>query len=318
MTESISVHTRARGWLAALLAVALAVVGVVAGTAPAAHADSGSATASTLDWDFKSDWLGYVNAFGGSATPGDGASSSAGHSYWPAGVATYDPDATSGSVAFGGSFEYAVPAHGIDITIAGPSLEFESDGSAQLSWSPNGGAPVVAATGGAGSVVVGAPTSGDGSDTVTVTATGLVFTTDGAAAFSPGYTGGIDIVDPLTFTLSYAAAAPTGPVATTTTIASIDPADSAVEGTSVTVTAAVSPSDASGTVELHDGSASLGTEPSGTPFALTTLGVGTHSLWASFTPDDADAYQPSSSESSPSSYTITDSPLADVTVAAPS
>ena len=96
------------------------------------------------------------------------------------------------------------------------------------------------------------------------------------------------------------------PTSTTTTL-SVSPSSTAAQGATVTLTATVSPS-AAGTVTFKDGLTTIGSGTiSGSTTSMTTssLSVGAHSLTATFTPTDTNAF--SGSSSSATSYTITSS-----------
>jgi Bacterial Ig-like domain (group 3) len=151
---------------------------------------------------------------------------------------------------------------------------------------------------------VGTPTTvAEGVATLTTTSLSAashslkaVFTSADAAAFFSSSS------DPL----SYQVSAPTNePLATSVTLTPA-PVSPAVEGTSVTLSASVDPAAAGGTVQFSDGPANLGTPVSVVAgvASLTTaaLTAGAHSLAATFTPADAAAYAPSTSD--PVSYTV--------------
>jgi hypothetical protein len=96
-----------------------------------------------------------------------------------------------------------------------------------------------------------------------------------------------------------------GPKATSVTL-SATPSGSAFQGTTVTLTATLTPSTAVGTVEYLNGATSLGSAPvaGGTAHLhTTTLPVGTLTLTAAFTPTTATAFDPSTS--APLSYKVT-------------
>ncbi|GAA3256664.1 Ig-like domain-containing protein [Dactylosporangium siamense] len=95
-----------------------------------------------------------------------------------------------------------------------------------------------------------------------------------------------------------------GPAATSVSLTA-SPAGSAAVGAPVNLTATVTPSTAAGEIEFFDGATSLGTEAvtaGSASFATNTLTVGTHSVRAVFTPDDAEAYNGSTGTIS---YSIT-------------
>ncbi|MFF3874786.1 Ig-like domain-containing protein [Streptomyces sp. NPDC001978] len=106
-------------------------------------------------------------------------------------------------------------------------------------------------------------------------------------------------------------------VTATTTKLTASPVTPVVQGTSVKLTAAVTPATATGTVRFLDGTTQLGspvTVSAGTAtLSTSSLAVGTHSLKAEFTPADPAVYGPS--VSGPLSYTVKIKPPAVVTAA---
>jgi hypothetical protein len=106
------------------------------------------------------------------------------------------------------------------------------------------------------------------------------------------------------------------PVATaTTTTLTTSPPSPQIAGTSVTLTATISPTAAAGTVQFEDGTTAIGspvTVSGGTAsISTSTLGVGSHSLHAVFSPTSS-AYAGSTGDAS---YTITSAPAAGTTTA---
>ena len=91
----------------------------------------------------------------------------------------------------------------------------------------------------------------------------------------------------------------TAPATATTTALTVSPATPVVQGTPVTLTAAVAPAGAAGSVQFLDGTKALGSPvpvTAGTAKLTTsTLAVGTHPLAARFTPSDTAAFAPSTS-----------------------
>jgi Bacterial Ig-like domain (group 3) len=88
------------------------------------------------------------------------------------------------------------------------------------------------------------------------------------------------------------------PAATTATTLATAPVSPVTKGTSVTLTASLTPAGAVGSVEFLDGATVLGSHAvtSGTAtLTVTTLAVGSHSLSATFVPTDATAYKGSTS-----------------------
>ncbi|MGH3815033.1 MAG: Ig-like domain-containing protein [Pseudonocardiaceae bacterium] len=104
-----------------------------------------------------------------------------------------------------------------------------------------------------------------------------------------------------------AAATTNNNAAATSTTMTTSPASQVAQGTPVTLTAAIAPATAAGTVQFKDGATNLG-DPvavsNGTASASTsTLAVGSHSLTAVFTPSDPAAANPSTSPAVPLTVT---------------
>ncbi len=98
---------------------------------------------------------------------------------------------------------------------------------------------------------------------------------------------------------------PAGAAATTTAL-SVTPGGSAAAGTDVTITATTTPAGAAGSVTFSSDGAVIGTQAvSGGSASITvdSLAEGDHSLTASFTPADTNAYAGSVSEALP--FTVT-------------
>ncbi|CAN5338218.1 hypothetical protein BH11ACT5_BH11ACT5_08460 [soil metagenome] len=131
----------------------------------------------------------------------------------------------------------------------------------------------------------------------------------GSAPSIPGWSyastvSGVSGRTPLAFTFDLGIAPP--PPAVTTTLAlRAAPTTDVVQGTTVTLTATVSPA-AAGTVEFRNGSTSLGTSAvtaGAATLALPGLAVGSYSAKAYFTPADASAFTASQSAVLPLSVT---------------
>ncbi|WP_405592127.1 Ig-like domain-containing protein [Streptomyces sp. NBC_01092] len=125
-----------------------------------------------------------------------------------------------------------------------------------------------------------------------------------------------DFTAPIWFT-SNTAYQNTAPVTATTTKLAASPVSPVVQGTSVKLTATVSPAAATGTVRFLDGTTQIGSTVtvSGGVATKTTssLTVGTHALKAQFTPADPAVYGGSTSASL--SYTVKIKPPAIVSAA---
>ncbi|WP_431279094.1 HtaA domain-containing protein [Leifsonia poae] len=147
------------------------------------------------------------------------------------------------------------------------------------------------------------PMNPDGTFSVSITvpaSTGASYALYTSKAHGQGFS---DPSQNTTTALSYAAPEPPAPAATTTTLAA-SPA-TAEEGTSVTLTATVSPN-AAGTVVFTDGATTLGSAAVSNRTAVlstSTLSVGAHPVIATFTPDDTVAFD--GSASSATTVTIT-------------
>ena len=170
-------------------------------------------------------------------------------------------------------------------TTATGSVQF-MDGATAL------GSPVVTAAGKA-SLPTSALTVGSHSLTA-------VFTPDTAA-----FTGSTSSVVTLVVT---------APAVTTTTSLDVSPPSPQVHGTSLTLTATVTPADAVGSVQFLDGTTVLGSAAvSGGTASITnaTLATGSHSLTAKFVPTDATAFTTSTSSAVP--FTVTTAPATPTT-----
>lgn len=97
-----------------------------------------------------------------------------------------------------------------------------------------------------------------------------------------------------------------GATATTTTLSASSATTPAVQGSTVTLTATVSPSEAAGTVQFRDGGNNIGDAVAVTngtaTTTTTTLPVGTRQLTAVFTPTNATLF--SSSTSQPETFVV--------------
>ncbi|MFB9644621.1 HtaA domain-containing protein [Microbacterium terregens] len=289
--------------LATVLTGALIATAALVGVAAPAQAAGADAAASALSWGFKSSWRSYVANFGGTATASGGAMSNDSGYTWSPAAASFDPGAAEGSVQFGGSVQFAVPSHGIDIAVTDPRVDF-AGGAGSVYWSAgSGGAVVLGAT--ISSVSVSTPTTGAES-TVTLTGSGVAFTADGAAAFGGSYAAG-DAMDDLGFSLTYDApvAAPTG----TSTSLSVAPAGASVAGAEILLTATVAPA-AAGSVTFFDSGSPLGAPvvvTAGTAtFAVHPATAAAHGFSATFAPTDAAAFTGSASATVP--HTVTAEP----------
>ena len=303
MNTAIRPVSRLRASVAALTALLLAFAGLSLSGLPASAAPSpATTTSSSLSWGFKLSWRGYIGLGGGVATASGGASkvdATPNSSYsWTAGEATFDAAKASGSAQFAGTVRFENTAHGIDLSVSNPRVDF-ADGAGSISWTgPTGDVVGATLTG----VTASTPVVDGSTSSVTITSTAAAFTDAGGTPFTYGAGTAIDNVS---FTLTYPTAAPAA--STTTTLAA--PA-TAVVGTSASLTATVAPSTAAGTVEFFDGTTSLGTSPvaSGTStMPATFAAAGAHQITAKFTPTDATAFVTSTSTAA--TVTVSSAPV---------
>lgn len=288
--------------MAAVLVAGLAVVGA----ALPAQAATGDVSAATLDWGVKSSWQSYVSTFGGTATASDGASTSPAYHWSSAGIGSFDEATSAVSVSFGGAISWAVPSHGVAITLSNPSLELSGDGSGTLAFD------YVNSAGASGQTIV-----------ATLSTAGAAVSTAGGVASFSGVSatmaqGGVDIfqsypvgtaLEKVSFSLPFEEAPVVVASPTTTTLAA-SPAGTSVEGGSVSLTATVTPS-AEGSVQFLDGGAAIGSpvvvSGGSASTSAASLAVGAHSLTAEFVPTDPTAFV--GSTSAPLPHTVTAAPV---------
>jgi hypothetical protein len=152
-----------------------------------------------------------------------------------------------------------------------------------------------------GATAVGSPTSVDASANVTIS---TAFSTAGSHSITAQFTGSAGFGDststPLVYTVNTAPATPT------TTSLSISPA-TATTVDAVTLTAAVGPTGATGTVQFADGGANIGSpvtvSGAGTATLSQTFAAGAHSFTAAYTPANPAVFNASASTSQ--AYTVT-------------
>lgn len=262
---------------------------------------------TTLTWGIKQSFVSYITgpiAHGSITTSGN--ATGAYPFSWSSGSSTLNADATAGSASFTGTVAFTGHGGLLDLTLSNPRIELTGATTGTLyadvvSKSLSSGQPESFPGVAFASLVLPAATISDSTATWSgVTAT---LTETGAPAFAGFYAAGTAL-DTLSLSAPVAAPAPT---ATTTTLAA-SPTGTAAEGSSVALTATVTP-DAAGTVEFFDGSASLGNAAVASGAASTsvsTLAVGAHSLSATFTPADAASF--AGSTSAALEYTISASP----------
>lgn len=300
---------RARtGVIAVLTALAMSIGGLV--LVPVA-AVAAPASGATLDWGVKSDFRTYVTGpiASGSITALDGASPSGNAVYrWGAGNGEADGAAGTADLDFGGAIQFVGHAGELDMTISDPRLVLTSATTGVLYATvfveqAYGGFPATDAT---------IPFANLTFSELTVTAAAIsgtsatsTLTPEAKAAFGGVYNDpSREAADPVSFSIPIEQVAES-----TTTGLTVDPSTgSADAGTAITLTATVVPSSAAGTVQFFSSTGvALGaaqTVAGGTAsLTVDDLAAGSYAFSAGFTPDDADAFEGSSSGES--AFTVT-------------
>ncbi|MCR2762656.1 HtaA domain-containing protein [Microbacterium sp. zg.B48] len=278
--------------LASVLTGTLVATAAFAGVAAPAQAAQ-TVSASELTWGFKASWNSYVATFGGTATASGGAGLAGDEYVWSPAAGEFDPATAEGSAQFTGSVQFDVPSHGIALAVSDPRVVF-AGGVGSVYWAAGDAATaVLGAT--ISSVSFGAPAETDGAATVSVAATGVAFTAEGAEAFGGSYAAG-DPMDDLAFALTYTSL-PAAPTATSTTLA-VSPAATSAPGADILLTATVAPA-ASGTVTFFDSGSPLGAPVplvgDAATFTVEAAAAAAHGFSAAFTPTDAAAFTASTS-----------------------
>lgn len=226
MSTAPALRRGVRAFVALAVALLVAFAGIL--TAPVAHAAPTLPSTSALSWGFKSEWHAYVTRFGGTVTGAGGVVVTGTEYSWPAESVSYD--ATDGALdaRFGGSVNWSVPSHTIDITVSAPRIVSTADGGA-VHWTGPAGEILGASI---ESLSFGTVTEAEGISTVTVSATGIAFTAAGAAAFG-SYGEGAALRD-LSFTLQYET--PEEPPAPAVPSITVSKSTGLISGETVTVT----------------------------------------------------------------------------------
>lgn len=195
------------------LAAASALAGSVLLIAPAAAVaqPSGSAcevTGSTLNWGVKESFRAYISGSiaNGAWETSDGAAYETPEFVWTNGTGTFDPETGTGSVSFPGTVHFTGHDGVLDLTLANPTVEFETGGAAALlldarSTDMEGEVAVDTAQEWVGEITLdGDLVPADGVLALADQPTTL--TNSGAAAFAGFYEAGVEL-DPLSVTLEF-------------------------------------------------------------------------------------------------------------------
>lgn len=172
-------------------------------TVPVDPVPPAAVAGGSLTWGISSSFAEYVTGSiaHGSIIVSGGATRSGGlFQFGQAPGSTYDPNTGVGSVSYSGGVRFTGHGGLLDLSLSNPEFRFTSPASAQL-WVTSGGSRVHLATVGVGvaarSVSAGAVTFGNAP---------VVLTSAGSALFQGRY----GTLDPVTFTIGAAAAAPAG------------------------------------------------------------------------------------------------------------
>jgi hypothetical protein len=316
------ISSSARTLLAALVTTLLVVSGLSLGALPASAA-TGDVTSATLDWGIKQSFRSYIKSpiAKGTWTIAGNVTDTTPFAF-TGGAGTASQPASTGSVGYTGSIHFqghegtGVPAgsYALDLTISDVRVKRTSATAAQIVvdvYSNSLAAPtafvqsddVVFAT-----VDLAAAAAASTPTAVAFSAAPAVLTAEGATAFAGFYPAGTAL-DPVSFNWPVEQAPVVQPaVATSTALAA--PAAATV-GTSVPLSATVSPAGAVGSVGFFDGATSLATVPvaSGTAWTSATFSApGAHSITAVFTPADPSAFVASTSAAA--TVTVSAAPVA--------
>ncbi|MGO1798447.1 MAG: HtaA domain-containing protein [Candidatus Microbacterium stercoravium] len=194
-----------------VLAAAAALAGsalLVAPTAASAQTSDAACevTGSTLSWGVKESFRAYISGSiaNGSWETSDGADYETPEFVWTGGTGTFDPETGTGSVSFVGTVHFTGHDGVLDLTLANPTVEFESGGSAALlldarSTDMEGEVAVDTAQEWVGDITLdGDLIPSDGVLDIAEQPTTL--TNSGAAAFAGFYEAGVEL-DPVSVTL---------------------------------------------------------------------------------------------------------------------
>lgn len=193
------------------LAAASALAGSALLIAPTAAATQTSnpaceVTSSTLTWGVKESFRAYISGSiaNGSWETSDGAEYETPEFVWTNGTGTFDPTAGTGSVSFVGTVHFTGHDGVLDLTLANPTVEFDSGSSAALlldarSTDMEGEVAVDTAREWVGEIAL----DGDlalSDSMLDLTDQPTTLTNSGAAAFAGFYEAGVEL-DPLSITL---------------------------------------------------------------------------------------------------------------------
>ena len=208
-------HMNRRLRTAAFIALAMVGATAIPGTASATplHAQDSepaecTVSAGIFTWGVKESFRAYIGGSiaNGSWSEADGASYETPNFSWSEASGSFNPTTGAGTVSFKGSVHFTGHDGVLDLTLANPTLEFESGGETVLlldtrSTDVQGNLAVDATQEWVGDVKIdGGPRTDDGR--VKIEAAPTTLTNSGAKAFAGFYQAGIEL-DPITadFTL---------------------------------------------------------------------------------------------------------------------
>lgn len=279
----------AAGYLASTSAAVVVTVSSVV-VPPVTPTEKGS-----LTWGIDADFRAYVTGpiASGSVTPGGGATIAGGAFSFAQSGGTFDGTTGRGTAEYAGSVRFTGHSGALDLTVGDPILRVTSATAGVLSVTVNGARVDF------GTVDLKAATRSTVTGATVFTDAPVTLTTAGAVAFNGFYPAGRSL-SPLTAVIGAAAVTPeppTDPVATTTTLAVSK--TSVTAGASVTLTAKVAPTKATGFVTFISGGKAIGTPvvlSSGSAKTTVKLStVGTNTFTARFAAASGAAFAASSS-----------------------
>ncbi|KQO97770.1 HtaA domain-containing protein [Leifsonia sp. Leaf264] len=277
------------GYLASTSAAVVVTVSSVV-VPPVTPTEKGS-----LTWGIDADFRAYVTGpiASGSVTPGAGATAAGGAFSFAQSGGTFDGTTGRGTAEYAGSVRFTGHSGALDLTVGDPILRVTSATAGVLSVTVNGARVDF------GTVDLKAATRSTVTGATVFTDAPVTLTTAGAVAFNGFYPAGRSL-SPLTAVIGAAVVTPeppTDPVATTTTLAVSK--TSVTAGASVTLTAKVAPTKATGFVTFISGGKAIGTPvalSSGSAKTTVKLStVGTNTFTARFAAASGAAFAVSSS-----------------------
>ncbi|MET1017913.1 MAG: HtaA domain-containing protein, partial [Leifsonia flava] len=249
----------------------------------------------SLTWGIDADFRAYVTGpiASGSVTPGTGATGAGGAFRFAQSGGSFTAATGRGTAEYAGSVRFTGHAGALDLTFSDPILRVTSATAGVLTLSVNGARVDF------GTVNLKAAKRTTVKGATVFTDAPVTLTAAGAAAFDGFYPAGRSL-SPLTAVIGAATVTPeppTDPVATTTTLSASQ--KSVTAGASVTLTAKVAPTKATGFVTFYTGGKAIGTpvaiSSGSAKTAVKPSTVGAHTFTARFAPASGAAFAASTS-----------------------